>query len=254
MMSSLVMAGARSKDCGSKSPIVDGDDSSLPDLNSTSDPPSFEPLCMEKPNPDMIIQPSAKGVLQKSAFNPHARVVQNYNIVEELAMSPSTIADLAMLQTCQAQRKLILLSIGAIDPQDSNLIIFYLENHVPQLQHKMAIHLLVFVKSRRVFRTIIDEGASTCIMYIYFWKALGSPKINQYPMSLKVFDGRGFQPYGILNDLPIELEGKTIAIEVEAVNSQLDYNILLGRIWTYDISVVVSSFFRMIFFLIKEKL
>jgi len=49
------------------------------------------------------------------------------------------------------------------------------------------------------------------------WKYLGSPTINQPPTTLKVFDGRGFHSYGILNALPIELEGKMVAIDVEVV-------------------------------------
>ena len=85
-------------------------------------------------------------------------------------------------------------------------------------------------------------------------KALGSPTINQSPTTLKAFDGRGFHPYGILNDLPIELEGKTVAIEVEVVDAQLDYNLLLGRSWTYAMSAVVSSYFRMIMFPHKGKI
>ena len=66
-------------------------------------------------------------------------------------------------------------------------------------------------------------------MSIACWKVLGSPTINQSPTTLKPFDGRGFRLYGLLNDLPIELEGKTVAIDVEVVNSQLDYDLLLSH-------------------------
>ena len=45
------------------------------------------------------------------------------------------------------------------------------------------------------------------------------------------FDGRSFQPHGILPSLKFQLGGKTIAIEVEVVDAPLDYNILLGRNW-----------------------
>lgn len=61
-----------------------------------------------------------------------------------------------------------------------------------------------------------------CIMLISCWKALGSSTINQSPTNLKSFDGRGFHPYGILNDFPIEQEGKMVAIKVEFVDAQLD--------------------------------
>jgi len=77
---------------------------------------------------------------------------------------------------------------------------------------------------------------------------LGSPAINESPTTLKSFDGRGFQPYGILNDLPIELEGKIVVIEVESIDAQLDYNLLLGQSWTHAIPSMISSFFQMLMF------
>lgn len=84
--------------------------------------------------------------------------------VEALTMSPSAMSTLEVLQTCSAQRKLLLLATRAIDPQDSNLIIFDFEIHIPRLPHQLAIHIPFFVKTRRVFRTVVDERASMCIM------------------------------------------------------------------------------------------
>lgn len=56
-------------------------------------------------------------------------------------------------------------------------------------------------------------------MSISYWKDLGShAPLNQSPNNYKSFDGRGFQPYGILNALPIQLEGKNFNKEVEVVN------------------------------------
>jgi len=63
MISSKVMVATRSKDYASKSPVEDGDDSSLVGQTSTSTPPSSQPLHIEKPNPDMIIHPHPKGML-----------------------------------------------------------------------------------------------------------------------------------------------------------------------------------------------
>ena len=45
-------------------------------------------------------------------------------------------------------------------------------------------------------------------MFMSCWRAIGSPEINRSPTTLKAFDGRGFQPYGLLPALQIELEGK----------------------------------------------
>ena len=80
-------------------------------------------------------------------------------------------------------------------------------------------------------------------MSLAFWKNLGSPTINQLPTILKAFDGRGFRPFRILQDLPIEVEGKTVNLEGEVVDAPLDYNLLLGRSWYYAMIVVVSSVF-----------
>eukprot|EP00253_Pinus_taeda_P003762 PITA_03762 len=112
----------------------------------------------------------------------------------------------------------------------------------------MAFQIPVIVKNMPVHRTVIDEGASTCIMSIQCWRSLGSPSLNQPPTILKAFYGHGFRPFGILQDLPIEVDGKTVSLDVEVVDAPLDYNLLLGRIWSYAMTAVVSSVFRVIKF------
>lgn len=94
----------------------------------------------------------------------------------------------------------------------------------------------------------IDKGASMCIMFVFCWKALGSPSTNKSPTILKAFDGRGFKPFGILNKLLVELEGKTITIAVEVVDTQFDYKLLLVRSWNYTVSTMVSSIFHVLRF------
>ena len=133
-------------------------------------------------------------------------------------------------------------------------MVFDLENLTPRLPHQMAFQIPVLVKNRHLFRTVIDEGASTSIMLIQCWKSLGSPTLNQSPMILKAFDGRGFHPFGILQDLSIEIEGKTVNLDVEVVDAPLDYNLLLGRSWSYAMNAVVSSVFRLIKFPHKGKI
>jgi hypothetical protein len=46
----------------------------------------------------------------------------------------------------------------------------------------------------------------------------------------------------------MQLGGKIVCIEVEVVDASLDYNLLLGRSWTYAIEVVVMTFFRVLLF------
>ena len=132
------------------------------------------------------------------------------------------MSDLKVLQSFPAQRKFILSALGAVDLQDSNLMIFDLENFTPHLPHQMAFQIPIIVKNKRIFCIVVDEGASTYIMSLKCWKSLGSPTINQSPTILNAFDGRGFQPYCILQDLPIEIEGKMVNLDVEVVDALLD--------------------------------
>lgn len=197
LMMSHVRIATRLKDYGSKI-LVDGKEAESSHLNPSTSAPGSDPLQIEKPNPDLVIKLPTKGILRKSAFNPHARAAQNYNIVEDLAVSPSVMSALEVLQSCPTQRKLLLLAIGVVDNQDPNLIIFDLETSTTRLPHQMAFQIPVIVKNRPIHRTVIDEGASTCIMLIQCWRSLGSPSLNQSPTILKAFDGCGFHSFGIL--------------------------------------------------------
>jgi len=126
MMRSHVRIAMRSQDYGSKN-LVGGKEAESSNSNTSTTPPNgFSPLQIEKPNPDLVIKPPAKGILRKSAFNPHARAAQNYNIVEDLAISPSAIAALEVLQSCPTQHKLLFSAIGVVNIKDLNLIIFNL--------------------------------------------------------------------------------------------------------------------------------
>ena len=80
--------------------------------------------------------------------------------------------------------------------------------YVPQIPAELAFSIQVNVLNHLVHRTIIDEGASTCIMSLNCWKSLGSPCLSQSSMTLKAFDGRTYKPCGIINNLHVELGGK----------------------------------------------
>jgi len=85
-------------------------------------------------------------------------------------------------------------------------------------------------------------------MSVACWKASGSLTLSQSPTTLEAFDGRESRPFGILQRLPISLEGKTVEVEVEVVDANLTYNLLLGRCWSYAMQAVASSVFRVIRF------
>jgi hypothetical protein len=65
---------------------------------------------------------------------------------------------------------------------------------------------------------------------------------------LLTFDGRSFRPHGIIPSFPVQLGGKTVCVKVEVVDVPLDYNLLLGRSWTYAMHAVVATVFRVLCF------
>jgi hypothetical protein len=145
--------------------------------------PPNGPLHLKRLGLDTVLHPPPKGVVRKFVFNPHAHVVQNYNIVEDLAQAPSAMSSLEVLQSFPTQRKALLKAIGGIDPIDTNLIIFDLEDHVPRLPPQLSFQIQVVVEKKNICRTVIDEGASTCVMSVTCWKAIGLSyphRITQY--------------------------------------------------------------------------
>jgi hypothetical protein len=134
------------------------------------------------------------------------------------------------------------------------LIIFDLEYHIPRLPHQLAFQIQVIVENKKNFRTVVVEGASTCVMFVTCWKAIDSPALTESHNTLKYFNGTGFKPYGVLPSLSIELEGKAVIIEVEVFDAPLDYNLLLGRSWIDSMHTVVSSLFCVICFPDQGKL
>jgi len=140
------------------------------------------------------------------------------------------MSTLKVLQIFPTQ-KALLKAIGGIDPTDTNLIIFDLEDHIPRLPYQLAFQIQVIVDTKNICRTIVDEGASTCVMSVICWKSIGSIALTESHNMLKYFNGTGYKPYGVLPALAIALERKTIIIEVEVFDAPLDYNLLLGHSW-----------------------
>ena len=108
-------------------------------------------------------------------------------------------------------------AIDGIDPTDSNLVVNH-AGYSQQLPVQLAFLIQVKALNKNVHRTIIDEGASTCIMSMSYWKTLGSSSLSQSPTTLKYFDGRTYTPCGILINPQIELGGKIVTVEVEVVD------------------------------------
>jgi hypothetical protein len=155
---------------------------------------------------------------------------------------------LEVLQSYPTQRKELLKAIGGIDPTDTNLIIFDLEDHIPRIPPQLAFQIQVIVEHKNICRTIIDEGASTCVMSITCWKAISSPTLTKSHNTLKAFNGTGFKPYSVLPLLSIMLEGKVVNVEFEVFDAPLNYNLLLSRSCIESMCIVVSTLFHVLYF------
>jgi hypothetical protein len=139
-----------------------------------------------------------KGVLKCSAHNPNARAAHNYSIVEDLGQTPCAMLALEVLQTCPSQRKTLLSTLGALDSCGSKVIKFDVTDVKPHLPYHVAFQIHVEYMKITIKCTVIDEGATTCVMSLTYWKSIGSLTLSQYMTMLTAFDGRSFQPHGIL--------------------------------------------------------
>ena len=96
--------------------------------------------------------------------------------------------------------------------------------------------------------TIIDEGASMSILSSTTWKELGSPSLIPITQNLSGFNKGTSRPLGILPELPITLGRKTVHLNVMVVPGPLDYNLLLGNDYVYNMEAIVSTLFQVLCF------
>jgi hypothetical protein len=136
----------------------------------------------------------------------------------------------------------------AFDPTDTRLITFDLDSEEPRLPAMVAFHRPVKIQNIMVHQSIIDEGASTCIMSKTIWKKLGSLELVPSAITLRAYDGRPSSSEGLYQNVPIELRGKTILIDIKIIDALLDYNILFGRSYMYSMKAVASSVFLTMMF------
>jgi hypothetical protein len=188
-----------------------------------------------------------KGAFKKSSHNPNARTTHNYSMVEDLSQTPCAMSALEVLQSCPAQRKSLLTSLGSTETCNPGTIMLDTTDLKPRLPYHVAFQIVVAhpmkTFTRNIFRTVVNDGASTCVMSLACWKAIGQPALSPSPTLLTAFDGRSFRPHGIIPSFPVQLGGKTVCVEVEVVDAPLDYNLLLGWSWTYAIQAVVATVF-----------
>ena len=153
------------------------------------------PLTIEKPAKPMPKIP--KGLFKKNLHNPNYRVVVNYSIVEDLSQTLCVMSALEVLQSCLAQRDALLAALGSMDSL-SLMAKFHLSDVKIRLPYHVALSIDVIHGGKTIGRAVVDEGASTCVMSLSCWKALGSPELVPSNTLLTTFDGRSFHPHSIL--------------------------------------------------------
>ena len=135
--------------------------------------------------------------------------------------------------------------MGAIVISDDRLIIFNVDwsKHLP-LPASVIFQIPIKIQNANVSWCIIDEGVSTCVMSTSVWKQLGSPDLATSMITLRAWDGHASQPIGLFRNFPITLAGKTVCVDVEVIDTPLDYKILLGQSYTYAMSAVPSAVYH----------
>jgi hypothetical protein len=173
-------------------------------------------------------------------------------VVEDLSQTPCAMSALEVLQSFPSQRKDLLTALGSTETCNLGTIMLDTTDIKPHLPYHVVFYIVVAYPmktfTRNIFHTVVNEGASTCVMSLACWKAIGQPVLSPSPTLLTAFDGHSFRPHGIVPSFPVQLGGKTVCVEVEAVDAPLDYNLLLGRSWTYAMQAVVAIVFRVFLF------
>jgi hypothetical protein len=155
---------------------------------------------------------------------------------------------LEVLQTCPSQRNSLLFALGALESSGSKFIKFDVTDVKHRLPYHVDFQIHVEYFKYTIKREVVDEGVATCVMSLVYWKAISSSTLSKSSNMLTAFDGHSFCPHGILPAFSVQLGGKTVEVEVEVFDAPLDYNLLLGRNWTYAMVIIVSSIFRVLCF------
>jgi hypothetical protein len=118
-----------------------------------------------------------KGAFKKASHNSNVRDAQNYSVVEYLAQTPCMMSNLEVLQSFPSQRKDMLSALGSVETCNPGVLILNPTDLKPCLPYNVAFQIVVAytMKSftRNMFCKVVDEGASTCVMSLVCWKAIG---------------------------------------------------------------------------------
>ena len=85
--------------------------------------------------------------IRQLANNATTRAAVSYSIVDDLAQTPMAMSALEVLKTCSMQQKALLATLGSVDPSDSKLITFDMENGEPRMPSTISFQILVSIQN-----------------------------------------------------------------------------------------------------------
>jgi hypothetical protein len=185
MMKGSVDITTRTRDYGMPNTYENGKEAENPSL-----PVQIEKMLRE------TMKCIPKGTFSKASHNPNERVSHNYSMVEDLSQTPCAMSALEVLQSCPSQRKALLFALGSAETCNLRTITLDMNDLKPRLSYHVAFQIVVAYTmktfTRNIFCTVVDQGASTCMMSLASWKDIGQPILSSSPTLLTTFDGRSF--------------------------------------------------------------
>jgi hypothetical protein len=90
----------------------------------------------------------------------------------------------------------LLTALVSIETCNPSTIMLDTTELKPPLPYHLAFQIVVAYPTKNfiqnIFRMVVNEGASTCVMSLAWWKAIGQPIFSPSPTLLTAFDGHLF--------------------------------------------------------------
>jgi hypothetical protein len=101
----------------------------------------------------------------------------------------------------------MLLALGSTKTCNLGMIMLDMIELKAHLPYHVVFQIVVAYTTknftRNIFRMVVDEGASTCVMSLACWKDIGQPILFRSPTLITAFDGHSFRPHGIIPSFPV---------------------------------------------------
>ena len=81
---------------------------------------------------------------------------------------------------------------------------------------------------------------------------MGSPELKPSVITLRAHEDSPSTLVSLYQNVPVCLARKMVHIDIEILDTHLDYNILLGRSYMYAMSAIAFSVFRIMMFPHKD--